>query len=146
GPPIDQPAPGSHDQPAGAAIAPAPATSLLAPPDERPIWLPRGIFAVRPEALLDGPETAIRAALEAARGELLLVPDLHLYFGGSGVTGMAEAGMLLRRALVTGDPGLIATTTPTALARFVEADPALAERLTIIRVEPATVDEAAAML
>ncbi len=125
---------------------PAPSIGGGAGGGGRPGWLPGAIWAVQPAALLDGVEAGIRAALELARGEALLVPDLHLYVGGSTLPGWAEAGTLLRRALVTGEPHLIGTTTPTAYARHFEPDPTLIEGLAVIRVEPATVDETLQML
>ncbi len=118
----------------------------LAARGQSPEGLGGQIWALGPAALGGNPEPNIELALRVAHGGILLVPDIALFFGGSAFPGYAEAGMLLRTALTDRRLRLIGTATPQGFNKYLDGDPALAERAAPLRLEPPTVAETGPIL
>jgi ATP-dependent Clp protease ATP-binding subunit ClpC len=108
--------------------------------------VPRELWAIRPEALLDNPEMVIRQAIERAQGGLVALHDLHQFFGASSLSGFGEAGVALKQALLGGTVRIIGTTTAQLHARYLEPDPVLHDCLHPLPVPPPDESETRAIL
>jgi ATP-dependent Clp protease ATP-binding subunit ClpC len=108
--------------------------------------VPKAVYAVAPAALLDGPELVIRQAIDAARGAILALPDIHQFFGASALAGFAEAGVALRQALLEDRLRVLGTSTPPLYTRHLEPDPVLRDHLRPLVVPPADDAETLAVL
>ncbi|HET8627923.1 MAG TPA: ATP-dependent Clp protease ATP-binding subunit [Thermomicrobiales bacterium] len=125
------------------------ALAQLAARDQAPTGIPGAIWALQPGALLGNPETNVEMALRVARGGILLVPDLPLFFGGSAFPGYAEAGMAIRGALTSpnGDRvRLVGTATTQGYNKYLDPDGTLAVAAAPLRLEPPSAEEAVPML
>lgn len=107
------------------AVATTPSGSLLAIGSQPTPWQTRegGGADISPQALVDGVLAACAAALERAFGHLPTAPAVI----GLGVTGMAEAGVLLDRQGRPADLPIIAWFDPRGGAEFAGLDPAFLE-------------------
>ncbi len=108
--------------------------------------LPRQLWAIRPEALLDNPEMIVRQAIERAQGGLVALHDLHQFFGAANLSGFAEAGVALKQALVSGAVRVVGTSTAPFHARYLDPDPVLHDYLQPLAVPPPDEGEVLAVL
>jgi ATP-dependent Clp protease ATP-binding subunit ClpC len=107
---------------------------------------PRGIESmveISEQALIDNPLDAVRAGIAQAKRGVLFMPGLARFFGGPGRAEFYQAEKALAKALLDSDAVVIATATETDLEERLKNQ---IGRAHVLRVPPATVDEATQIL
>lgn len=97
-------------------------------------------------ALLDNDLQALRAGISKAKNGILLIPNVHRFFGGPIKAEFSKATSLLQKAFLDDDPVIIATTTDNEYGQRLANVTSITENSQIIRVEEATPEEAEDML
>jgi len=104
------------------------------------------VVTVADAAYVDNPVAAIRAGLRKARGGILLVPDIHRFFGGVVHAELPEGFKPLQRALFRDDVVLVGTTTPEMYDTRLQQSAAIAGHSRVLRVPPADEKETVEIL
>ena len=104
------------------------------------------VVTIADAAYVDNPVAAIRAGLRKARGGILLVPDVHRFFGGVVHAELPEGFKPLQRALFQDDVVLVGTTTPEMYDTRLQQSAAIAGHSRVLRVPPADEKETVEIL
>lgn len=99
---------------------------------------PNGIekfIQIDERALLDNSVEAMQSAIMAAKDGILFVPHIHRFFGAGGKSEFPKAGQNLQKALLTYNPIVIGTSTPTEYDGRLQKITAINEHAQILRVE-----------
>jgi ATP-dependent Clp protease ATP-binding subunit ClpC len=104
------------------------------------------VITVADAAYVDNPVAALRAGLRKARGGILLVPDIHRFFGGIVHAELPEGAKPLQRALLRDDAILIGTTTQEMYDTRLEQSAAIVGHARLLRVPPAEEGETVEIL
>jgi ATP-dependent Clp protease ATP-binding subunit ClpC len=104
------------------------------------------VITVVDAAYVDNPVAAIRAGLRKARGGILLVPDIHRFFGGVVHAELPEGAKPLQRALLSDEVIVVGTTTQEMYDTRLQQLAAIAGHARVLRVPPAEEDETVEIL
>ena len=104
------------------------------------------VVTVAGAAYVDNPVAAIRAGLRKAHGGILLVPDIHRFFGGIVHAELPEGAKPLQRALFEDDVTLIGTTTQEMYDTRLQQSAGIAGHSRMLRVPPAEEGETVEIL
>lgn len=97
----------------------------------------KSVVSVSEQALYDNPEAAIRAGLRKAQGGVLLLPDIHRFFGGAIYAELPKGTPALQKAFLDTAVTLIGTTTPEGYDARLSKTTAVAAHSRTLRVSPA---------
>jgi ATP-dependent Clp protease ATP-binding subunit ClpC len=106
----------------------------------------RSVVEIAEPALLDNAAAAVRAGLRQARGGVLFIPNIHRFFGGPVYADFPQATKPLQKAFLDERVAIVGTTTEADYESRLRGDAAVAGHSHTLRVPPASVDEAVAML
>ncbi len=95
----------------------------------------KSLVQVDEAALLDNPVRAIRAGINQALGGVLLVPQIHRFFGGPLKAQFPKAAPDLQKTFLGEDPVIICTTTEVEYREQLEPISAIHENCQRLRVE-----------
>jgi ATP-dependent Clp protease ATP-binding subunit ClpC len=104
------------------------------------------VVTVAGAAYLDNPVSAVRAGLRKAHGGILLVPDIHRFFGGVIHAELPDGDRPLQKAFLNSDVTVIGTTTQEGYDTRLAAVSALAQHSRTLRVPPASETETTEIL
>jgi ATP-dependent Clp protease ATP-binding subunit ClpC len=88
----------------------------------------------------------IMAELKESPDNIIFIDELHTLVGAGSAEGTLDAANILKPALSRGDIQCIGATTPSEFRKTIEKDRALERRFQAVRVEPATEEEALAII
>ena len=106
----------------------------------------RSVVEIAEAALLDNAEMAVRAGLRQARSGVLLVPNIHRFFGGRLYSEFPTAARHLQKAFLDDRVVIVGTTTSSGYESRLAGHPAIVEHSHLLRVPPASVEETIAIL
>jgi ATP-dependent Clp protease ATP-binding subunit ClpC len=89
---------------------------------------------------------AVMNEVRRAKNIILFIDELHTLVGAGGAEGAIDASNVLKPALSRGEIQCIGATTLDEYRKYIEKDAALDRRFQVVMVEPATKDEAIAIL
>ncbi len=89
---------------------------------------------------------AVMNEVRRARNTILFIDELHTLVGAGGAEGAIDAANVLKPALARGEIQCIGATTLDEYRKYIEKDSALDRRFQLIMVDPATKEEAVAIL
>ncbi len=105
---------------------------------------PKGLsslVAIDEKALLDNEQQAVRAGLSKAKNGILLVPNIHRFFGGPIKAEFSKSTQILQKAFLDDDPVIICTTTEIEYQQRLASVSTIMENAQILRVpEPSPED------
>jgi ATP-dependent Clp protease ATP-binding subunit ClpC len=104
------------------------------------------VVTVADAAYVDNPVAAVRAGLRKARGGILLVPDIHRFFGGVVHAELPEGAKPLQRAFFGDDVIVVGTTTQEMYDTRLQPSAAITGRSRVLRVPPADEKETVEIL
>ena len=89
---------------------------------------------------------AVMNEVRRAKNTILFIDELHTLVGAGGAEGAIDAANVLKPALARGEIQCIGATTLDEYRKYIEKDSALDRRFQLIMVDPATKNEAIAIL
>ena len=101
----------------------------------------RSVINVSEQAYLDNPAQAIRAGLRRAQGGILVVPDIHRFFGGALYAELPDGAKPMQRAFLETGVAVIGTTTPDGHQSRLSKVAAIAQHSRVLHVPPASEEE-----
>jgi ATP-dependent Clp protease ATP-binding subunit ClpC len=104
------------------------------------------VISVADAAYLDNTLAAIRAGVRKARGGVLLVPDVHRFFGGVLHAELPDGAKAMQRAFLDTDVTVVGTTTQTAYDTRLSKVLAVTQHSRVLRVPAASEEETVAIL
>ncbi|MCX6019349.1 MAG: ATP-dependent Clp protease ATP-binding subunit [Chloroflexi bacterium] len=104
------------------------------------------IIEVSEAAWLDNPLLAMQVALRQAEGGALFIPNVQRFFGRAETQAMAQASRELQRAIVDGGAIVIGTTSDVEFNERIRPISAIADRIKLLSIPPASADECVGML
>lgn len=104
------------------------------------------LIEINERDLIDKEVETIRAGLSRARNGILMLPNIHRFFGGPIKAEFNKASSLVQKTFLDDDPVIIATTTDIEFSERVSKVSGLKEHSQVIRVEEAEVEEAIEIL
>lgn len=119
--------------------------SLLMAEGKGPVGLDN-LVEISEEDLLDNEQQAVRAGLSRARNGVLLIPNIHRFFGGPIKAEFSKSTSLVQKAFLNDDPVVIATTTDVEYNQRIKNVSAITENSQLIRVDEPSKDEALEIL
>jgi ATP-dependent Clp protease ATP-binding subunit ClpC len=106
----------------------------------------KSVISVAEPAYFDNPVAAIRSGLRKARGGILLMPDIHRFFGGALYAELPQGAKPLQRAFFGTDVTVVGTTTRELYdGRLSKAMPVV-QHSRVLRIPPASEEETVEIL
>jgi ATP-dependent Clp protease ATP-binding subunit ClpC len=106
----------------------------------------RSVVSVAEAAYFDNPVSAVRAGLRKAKGGILLLPDIHRFFGGVIHAELPQGAQPLQKAFFGTSVTIVGTTTQEAYdARLGKSMP-VAQHSRVLHVPPASEKETVEIL
>ena len=94
------------------------------------------VISVADAAYLDNPVAAIRAGVRKARGGMLLVPDIHRFFGGMIHAELPDGAKPLQKAFLDNRVTIVGTTTQDRYDARLNKMLAIVQHSRVLRVPP----------
>lgn len=110
---------------------------------------PRGLSSliqIDEAALLDNEQQAVRAGLSKAFNGILVLPNVHRFFGGPVKAEFNKSTPMVQKAFLDDNPVIIATTTDQEYEQRLKMVSAIVENSQILRVPAPSVEEAIEIL
>ena len=101
----------------------------------------KSVIRVAEAAYIDNPVAAIRGGLRRARDGILVIPDIHRFFGGIIHAELPDGAKPLQKAFFETNVTIVGTTTPQGLEGQLNKVTAVLQHSRILHVPPAKVDE-----